>query len=126
MKQLFMMVIIISCVATAKAQTFYVTNYWTNGSKKIAYVTNVYSYTNSATAKNNGYSTFHYSTELKNAFNRYLENNGVENLADHNLNTFSSSENKEKEEMDKESFINRLKRDGYKVYILSFTWKPKD
>lgn len=126
MKHLFLMAIIISCVATATAQTFYVNNYWTNGSKKIAYVTNVYSYTNSATAKNNGYTTSHYSAELKNAFNRYLENNGVENVADHNFNTFNHSENKEKVEMDNESFINRLKRDGYKVHILSFTWKPKD
>lgn len=126
MKQLFMMVIIIIWAFTASAQTYYVNNYWTNGNKKIAYVTLVYAYTNSAVAKNSGWSTYHYGSDLKKAFHFHLENNGVENVANYSLNTFISSEDKNYVESERQLFIDRLKRDGYTVNISDFTWKPQD
>lgn len=127
MKHLFMMAIIISCAATATAQTFYINNYWTNGSKKIAYVTKVYSYTTSAVAAKNKWYPSHYDYEIKKAFDTHLENSwGVKKVSEYTFNTFSYEDNKSRVESQRQLFIDRLKRDGYTVNISDFTWKPQD
>lgn len=103
----------------AQTVTYYKYNLW-KGKNGVAYVTPVYSFDIPDYR-----STAHYYDEIKGNFLRGLEIEGVKDWNSYYMIEVPDSKDKAELEDKRLDAIARLKRDGYAVKTLYFSWKPK-